>query len=53
MKFPVTLEKWECGALKQGTAGGNEPVDCDWPVCGCDPYASAVIEALHEIGLIR
>ena len=41
---------WQCGARKQGTAGGNEPADCDWPVCGCDPYATKVIEALQESG---
>lgn len=27
-----------------------EPADCDWPVCGCDPYASKVIAALQESG---
>lgn len=41
---------WECGARKQGTAGGNDPADCDWPVCGCDPYASKVIASLEERG---
>ena len=29
-----------------------EPQDCDWPVCGCDPHASAVIEALQESGAL-
>lgn len=43
---------WECGARKQGTAGGNDPADCNWPVCGCDPYADKVIAALDESGLL-
>jgi hypothetical protein len=46
----LKAERWKCGALAQGTAGGNEPADCDWPSCGCDPYVSQVIEALHESG---
>ena len=41
---------WECGARKQGTAGGNDPADCNWPTCGCDPYATKVIETLQESG---
>lgn len=41
---------WRCAALRQGTAGGNDPVDCDWPTCGCDPYATKVIDALIESG---
>jgi hypothetical protein len=45
-------ERWECGALKQGTAGGNEPADCNWPVCGCDPYANKVMAALEEMALL-
>lgn len=24
------------------------PGDCNWPVCGCDPYAEKVIDALSE-----
>lgn len=44
---------WQCGALRQGTAGGNDPADCNWPVCGCDPYASKVIEALQESGVLQ
>lgn len=27
---------FECAARRQGTAGGNDPADCDWPNCGCD-----------------
>jgi hypothetical protein len=41
---------WKCGARAQGTAGGNDPADCDWPTCGCDPYATKVIDALIEQG---
>ena len=47
MRPPMTFE---CGARKQGTAGGNDPADCNWPFCGCDEYATKVIEALHESG---
>jgi len=36
--------QWKCKA--QPTA--DPPQDCDWPVCGCDPYADKVIEALQE-----
>lgn len=43
---------WTCAARKQGTAGGNEPADCNWPMCGCDPYANKVIDALQESGLL-
>jgi hypothetical protein len=43
---------WHCAARKQGTAGGNDPADCDWPVCGCDPYANKVIAALQESGAL-
>lgn len=28
--------KFTCAARRQGTAGGNDPADCDWPYCGCD-----------------
>jgi hypothetical protein len=41
---------FSCAAREAGTAGGNDPQDCDWPVCGCDPYANKVIEALDESG---
>jgi hypothetical protein len=40
---------WKCKA--QRTA--DPPQDCDWPVCGCDPYADKVIEALQESGKLR
>ena len=44
---------WTCGARAQGTAGGNDPADCDWPTCGCDPHATKVIEALIEQGHLQ
>jgi hypothetical protein len=49
---PLTAERvdWTCAARRQGTAGGNDPADCDWPVCGCDPYADKVIASLQEAG---
>lgn len=49
----TTEPGWVCGARRQGTAGGNDPADCDWPTCGCDPYANKVIEALEEIGALK
>ena len=39
-----------CKARKQGTSGGNDPADCDWPFCGCDEKADAVITAINESG---
>ena len=41
-----------CAARKQGTAGGNDPADCDWPGCGCDKAANKVIDSLAESGLL-
>lgn len=46
------LRRWACAARAQGTAGGNDPADCNWPVCGCDPAADRVIAALQESGAI-
>lgn len=37
-----------CHAAK--SVGANDPQDCDWPFCGCDPYANKVIAALEESG---
>ena len=33
---------WTCKA--RPTA--DPPQDCDWPNCGCDPYANKVLDAL-------
>jgi len=41
-----------CAARKAGTAGGNDPQDCDWPFCGCDTQATKVMETLLECGWI-
>jgi hypothetical protein len=43
---------FHCAARTQGTAGGNEPADCNWPLCGCDPSADKVVEALIESGAL-
>lgn len=32
----VRKDSFQCAARRQGTAGGNDPADCDWPHCGCD-----------------
>jgi len=40
---------WAC-EVHNGSVGANYPQDCDWPTCGCDPYATKVIEALQEGG---
>lgn len=43
---------FKCGARHANT-GANDPAECDWPVCGCDPYATKVIEALQESGVLK
>lgn len=45
----ATGQTWKCAA-KSGNTGANDPQDCDWPVCGCDPQADKVIAALQEMG---
>ena len=40
--------RWKCGARQRNI--GPEVQDCDWPVCGCDPYASKVLDAIAESG---
>ena len=42
-----TRPLWECAGRKQSLP---EPGECDWPVCGCDPHAQKVIDALQESG---
>lgn len=44
-------KSWTCKARSANT-GPNDPQDCDWPVCGCDPYADRIIEALDERGFL-
>ena len=40
--------QWACKANRTA----DPPLDCDWPTCGCDPYADKVIEALEESGIL-
>jgi hypothetical protein len=51
----VTIEKALQGrevvcAARHSNTGANDPQECDWPFCGCDPYADKVIAALQESG---
>lgn len=46
---PTPGKPWVCLARKQNTAH-HDPAECDWPVCGCDPFAEKVIAALEERG---
>jgi hypothetical protein len=41
--------RFECEARKSTLP---EPQDCDWPFCGCDPYADKVISSLEESGVL-
>ena len=43
----LTPDQFECKARKSAS---DPPQDCDWPFCGCDPYADKVIEAIEESG---
>src|SRR5688572_5851451 len=43
------VPQWECAARRSATP---EPQDCNWPVCGCDPYADKVIAALEDYGAL-
>ncbi len=42
-------DKVLCAAQHSDT-GANDPQECDWPFCGCDPKADKVIEAIEESG---
>lgn len=35
------------------TVGANDPQDCNWPFCGCDPRANEVLTALDEQGFLK
>lgn len=37
-------------AARHSDTGANDPQDCNWPFCGCDPYADKVIAAIQESG---
>jgi hypothetical protein len=28
----------------------GDPIDCEWPFCGCDERAEKVVQSLHECG---
>lgn len=47
--LPVDGRLFKCSARTIPTHGGD-PMDCDWPHCGCDPSANRVLEQLHEEG---
>jgi hypothetical protein len=32
--------------------GGNDPQECAWPQCGCDPHANKVLEHIDECGFV-
>lgn len=40
-------------AVRNGSVGANDPLDCNWPICSCDGHADAVIAALQEAGLMK
>lgn len=42
-------ERFACKARASNT-GANDPQDCNWPFCGCDPYANKVMDAIEESG---
>ena len=44
----LEAQRWKCGARQRNI--GPEVQDCDWPVCGCDPHASKVLDAIEESG---
>lgn len=46
----MTQERWDCAARQRNILPDAQ--DCDWPVCGCDPYASKVLDAIAESGFV-
>lgn len=44
--------EWKCAA-RGSNMGAGDPQECDWPGCGCDPYADKVIAALGEAGKLN
>ncbi len=42
----VVPEPFTCKVRAAGLT--DPPQDCDWPHCGCDPYADKVLAALQE-----
>lgn len=46
---PAAQPAFKCKA-RSANMGANDPQECDWPMCECDPYADKVIAALQESG---
>lgn len=40
---------WRCRVREAGKT--DPPQDCNWPFCGCDPYAIKVMDAIEESGI--
>lgn len=49
---PSGTVAWKCAA-RRSNVGASDPQECNWPVCGCDPYADKVIAALQEAGMLH
>jgi rubrerythrin len=45
-----TVQSFTCKYRNSGV-GGNDPQECAWPECGCDPAMNKVIEHYYECGL--
>ena len=45
-RLPPAETYFICKARKTA----DPPQDCNWPFCGCDPYADKVIAAIQEFG---
>ncbi|MFK4507677.1 hypothetical protein LPJ38_24160 [Bradyrhizobium daqingense] len=43
--------RWQCAVRQRKLASAEIAQDCDWPFCGCDPYADKVLDAIAESGL--
>lgn len=52
-KVAQAVATGQCKARAQGAPGGNDPAECDWPHCGCDPHAEKVVAALIENGALQ
>jgi hypothetical protein len=37
----------------RSNTGPNDPQECDWPMCDCDPHAARVLDALQEMDLMH
>lgn len=46
MSAPTHTPDFICKVRAAGLT--DPPQDCDWPFCGCDPYADKVLEAVME-----